>query len=313
MVVSETTSQQGAQRVAQQIENPIASPAPLPALSLVLGADKTALAREWRRYDRMLGPAGNRVLDVLKLAAGERVLDVGCGSGGVTLAAAHRVGGTGAAAGIDADSDAIHVARTRAREQLLGWATFAAADVERAELPGWAFDAIVSRFGITNVVDPAGALARLARCLVPGGRMAFVCWRAAADNAWYSLPRGVIESCFGAEVARGVNPCGLGARSFAFADRDRLEEWLSRAGFVEASIEPFDGPTWVGDDVDDALEFFFETDGRPLDDLLDQKRFALLTRELGKALSAHERSGGVWVPAAAWLVSARTGSTLLAG
>lgn len=266
---------------------------------------RTAAAREWRRYDRMLGPPGHRAVDAVSLAAGQRVLDVACAAGGCTLEAAHRVGRRGIAVGIDTDGDAIRAARTRAGEQLASWVTFAVADLERTELPVGAFDAVISRFGLANVRDPLRAFERLARGLVPGGRLAFACWRAAVENHWFTLPRRVVAECLGSASGRAVEASELGPRPFAFAERSALEGRLAAAGFSELRLEPFDDAIWIGDDVDDAVELFFETDGRVLDGLLDQRRFERVTRKLRRALAAYERADGVRVPAAAWIVSAR--------
>lgn len=57
--------------------------------------------REMDHYDTMLAPCGRRVLDAAMLAPGERVLDVGCGSGAMTLDAARAPGNAGHAVGID--------------------------------------------------------------------------------------------------------------------------------------------------------------------------------------------------------------------
>jgi SAM-dependent methyltransferase len=275
------------------------------ARSHATGADKTPLSREWRRFERMLGPAGHRMLDVARLRPGERVLDVACGPGGTTLEAAHRVGAGGAAAGVDTDVHAIRVAMSRAREQLLGWATFAVGDVEHAEFPRGVFHAIVSRFGISSVRAPRSLLARASGALAPDGRLVFVCWGSAQANAWHSLPRAVVTETFGPELAQALGPGAFGKRPFGLADRAALESLLGAQGFAEVSVEPFDAAVWMGDDVDDAVEFFYETEGRTLDDRLDQKSFERLTSGLRRALAPHARPDGVWLPAAAWIVAAR--------
>jgi ubiquinone/menaquinone biosynthesis C-methylase UbiE len=55
---------------------------------------------------------------------------------------------------------------------------FQMADASRAELPERAFDILFSRFGVMFFDDPAAAFAHMRRTLRPGGRVAFVCWRA---------------------------------------------------------------------------------------------------------------------------------------
>lgn len=291
------------QRIEQQIATVSAGAARWP-LTLV-GTRMTPVAKEWRRYDRMLGPAGRGVLEAARLSSGQRVLDVFAGTGGITLEAAHRVGPHGAAVGIDSELDPIQIARARAAEQLLSWVTFAVGDVEGAELPARVFDAVISRFGLSNVGDPGGALSRVAATLAPGGRIAFVCWRSASENLWYTLPRRIVAEYVGADCARAVEASAQGPRPFAFADRDQLAAWLRGAGYSAISIEAWNEPIWIGDDVDDAVEFFFETDARKLDERLDQRRFERLIRELRRAFAEHERADGVRVAAGTWIVSAR--------
>jgi hypothetical protein len=115
-----------------------------------------------------------------------------------------------------------------------------------------------------------------------------------------------VADTHGAEVATALARPTLSARAFALSERDAVARLLAGAGFAKIEIDAFDASVWVGDDVDDALEFFFETDGRPLDDRLDQKGIERLTAALRRELSAHERSDGVWLASSAWLVTAHS-------
>lgn len=265
--------------------------------------------REWRHYDRMLGPAGRMALDAARLVPGQRVLDVGSGAGGSALEAGHRVGKDGSVVGVEDDPAAVHVATLRAREQLLSWVRFAALDLARAELPQAAFDAVVSRFGTGRLHDPLRTFSRLAGALAPGGRLAFVALREGARCEWLDLPRRVVAEVLGAEPARSV---GAGTEhALTPIGSERARALLERAGFSAVELTPIEQPWWVGDDVDDAVEFFFETQGRALD--ASAEDFARLTRALGRALRPHARADGVWLPAAAWLVTARSPGLAPAG
>jgi ubiquinone/menaquinone biosynthesis C-methylase UbiE len=267
--------------------------------SAIVRARGSSLAKEWRRFDRMLGPIGQRALDALQLRQGERVLDVGCGAGGLSLAAAHRTSKSGCVIGIDVDRQAIEVARARAKEQLLTWTTFASGEPERSALPSSSFDAVVSRFGLSAASDPARALSRIGQTLAVGGRISILVWRGSSDTLWFELPRTIVAACFGAALLPAP-------RSFAPTDADHLRELCRSVGFGEVAVERVDFHAWAGDDVDDALEFFFETEGRLLDDRLDQKQFERLTAALKGAYAEHDRPDGVCLPASAWLVTART-------
>src|SRR5215469_2116859 len=72
------------------------------------------------RYDTMLQPFGEAVLAAASLSPGERVADVGCGNGALTIDAARRVGPTGMALGIDISTPMLDLARRRAKEAGVG-------------------------------------------------------------------------------------------------------------------------------------------------------------------------------------------------
>ena len=122
-------------------------------------------------YDTMLAPCGRRVLDAAILAPGERVLDVGCGSGAMTLDAARALGPGGRAVGIDLSSPMLEAARRRPEEVGLG-VEFLQGDAQtgRSSEP---FNAVISRFGVMFFDDPSTAFVNLLEPLRPGGRLVF--------------------------------------------------------------------------------------------------------------------------------------------
>ncbi len=268
-------------------------------LTPVTPGPRSAIAREWRRFERMLAPCGQRVLDRATLVPGQRVIDAGCGAGGLTLQAAHHVREPGLAIGVDPDPFAIAVASKRAREQALAQAHFALTPGSKplgTREP--VFDALVSRFGITRFSNPGATIAQLAAALVPGARVSLSLWRAPSENPWFSLPRRVVSETLGSVWAADESP-------FALGSRDAIERAARRAGLVEIQIEPCDFELWMGDDVDDALEFFFEVEGRSLDAGIDEPALRRLTAALRRAFAAHESASGVQLGAAAWLLTAR--------
>jgi ubiquinone/menaquinone biosynthesis C-methylase UbiE len=118
-----------------------------------------------RLLDAQLAPFGDAALARLPLAAGMRVLDVGCGCGDTTLRLADAVGPAGLALGVDVSAPML----ARARERSAGRAdvAFVEADAQTHAFEG-RFDALYSRFGVMFFDDPAAAFARLHAALVPG-------------------------------------------------------------------------------------------------------------------------------------------------
>ncbi|WP_442753656.1 class I SAM-dependent methyltransferase [Methylocystis sp. JAN1] len=103
---------------------------------------------------------------------GMRVLDVGCGMGDVSMAAARIVGASGSVVGVDRDPEGLNRARARASAAQLTNVEF-----RQAELPhidaNEKFDALVGRLVMIYFPDPAAALRELLRHVAPGGVVSF--------------------------------------------------------------------------------------------------------------------------------------------
>jgi ubiquinone/menaquinone biosynthesis C-methylase UbiE len=124
----------------------------------------TLLASEPVRFDEAVLVAAN-------IAAGTRVLDLGCGQGDLTLALLDR-GAT--VTSLDLSPGMLEIARQRVTLHGGGRAaTFVAAPVESTGLPSGSFDVIVGRW-ILHHVDLGPAAAELVRLLAPGGRAIFL-------------------------------------------------------------------------------------------------------------------------------------------
>src|SRR5581483_8757304 len=98
------------------------------------------------RLDAMLAQFGQAAIEAAAPAAGERVLDVGCGAGASSLALAAHVAAGGRVLGIDISEPLIARARALAPQDTP--VLFRVADATSAELPEAAFDILFSRFGV---------------------------------------------------------------------------------------------------------------------------------------------------------------------
>jgi SAM-dependent methyltransferase len=254
------------------------------------------------RYDRMNEPFTAMILEAAALRPGSHVLDVGCGCGGTTLAAARLVA-PGQAAGLDLSGPMLARARSGAEAAGLANAVFQQGDAQVHPLEPGRFGTVISRFGVMFFADPVAAFANLRSATRPGGRLVFVCWQPQAANQWLLVP--------GAALAEHVRPPdsapGDGPGMFAFADPDRLRPILAAAGWrdIEITSERRSILVGGGGSVDDAVQFLrTATMGRTMLAGVDAATAASALASLRAALTPHADADGVHLGAAVWLVQA---------
>ncbi len=249
------------------------------------------------QMDALLEPLSRAALDRAVVKAGDRVLDVGCGCGGTSLAMA-RAGAQ--VTGVDISAPMLAAARQRAAAEGLG-VDFVLADASTQHFAGDR-DVLFSRFGVMFFADPAGAFANLRTALVRGGRMAFVCWQAASANAWMAVPATAIASLL--PPTPPADPRAPGP--FAFADRAYLVGILGQAGFAEVQVAPIEADLLMGRTVDEAMLFTQKVGplSRPLAMLEGDARTQALDA-VRVIMQANERNGEVRLGARCWVVTAR--------
>jgi SAM-dependent methyltransferase len=254
---------------------------------------------EQEALDRALEPFGQAVLARAPALAGARVIDVGCGCGATTVALADKVGPSGHVLGVDISGAMLD--RARARTSALANVEFAQGDAQSWTFPPGA-DLVFSRFGVMFFQDPIAAFRNLAGALRPGGRAAFVCWRAFEDNPWVHVPFVAAEAVVPTRLTTAA-PDAPGP--FAFADRNRVETILAAAGLVEIAIEGFDHDVMTGADVERSTDLAMKSGptGRLLADASESTR-ALAREAILAAMKRHERGGGVTLAGRAWIVTA---------
>lgn len=184
------------------------------------GWDQAAAAYEplWRAQ---LAPAQRKLIDCAALAPGERVLDVACGTGLATLAAAEAVGPAGSVLGVDISDRMIDAAGARARG--IAHASFARMDGESLALPDASFDAVLCALGLMYMPEPAQALREMRRVLRPGGRVVVAVWGERSACGWSAL-FPIVDAFVASDV------CPL---FFSLGERGALARSCAEAGFRE--------------------------------------------------------------------------------
>jgi ubiquinone/menaquinone biosynthesis C-methylase UbiE len=257
-----------------------------------------------QRLDEGLQPFADGLFAAVRLQAGERVLDVGCGCGATTLEAAKRVAPEGRVVGIDISAIMLTRARERVRDLGLDNATFELLDAQSDPLPADGFDAIISRFGVMFFAHPETAFRNLLGAVRPGGRIAFVCWQKIDANPWMLLP--TLAAMRHVTVQRPADPNAPGP--FAFADAERVRGMMETAGWKDVAISRFEIPfsSGGGGSLDDAVDFMMEMGpaAPPLREA-DAATRAQVRQAIYETMKPYERNGGVLMDAAAWIFTAR--------
>ncbi|MGA0602141.1 class I SAM-dependent methyltransferase [Caulobacter sp. KR2-114] len=253
--------------------------------------------------DWQLAPLSRAAIDALAPREGEHILDIGCGAGATSLDLAWRIDPEGSVLGVDIAEPLLALARARADAAGYPQVRFALGDAQTHAFEPGAFDAAFSRFGVMFFADPTAAFRNIRRALRPGGRLAFVCWRAMADNPLMTLPMQAAAPVLDAPAAPPADPHAPGP--FAFADGERVRRILSEAGFADIAVTAHDERIGART-LDDALQTALRVGplGRALASQPDRRDAAVSA--VREALAAHAGPDGVLVPSATWIVTARS-------
>jgi SAM-dependent methyltransferase len=154
-------------------------------------------AEAWHRWgptlEAWLGPATQAMLDMAGVDDGARVLDVAAGAGGQTIAAARRVGPSGAVLATDISPAILEYAQAEANAHGLANVTTRVMDGEALDVEAGAFDAVISRVGLIYFPDQQKALGDMRRALRDGGRVAAIVYSTPDRNQFFSTPVSIIR------------------------------------------------------------------------------------------------------------------------
>jgi SAM-dependent methyltransferase len=194
------------------------------------------VASAWERRETEQWAATELVsrdlIDRLALQPGEVVLELAGGVGHTSLLAAEAVAPGGRVIATDFSPAMVEAARRLAETSGAAGVEHRVMDAQAIDLLDSSVDAVVCRWGLMLVEDPARVLSEVRRVLRPGGRFGCAVWASAAENPWAS----VVGRIF---VERGLmEPPGPGGPGmFSLAGEDRLEALLRDAGFESVAIE----------------------------------------------------------------------------
>ncbi|RZI77174.1 MAG: class I SAM-dependent methyltransferase [Variovorax sp.] len=246
-------------------------------------------------WQAQLAEAQAGLLAAAALQPGERVLDVACGTGCVTLAAARAVGSGGRVLGVDLSGAMVDTARQQAALQALPCVTFERMDAEQLALPDAGVDVVLCALGLMYMPDPERALREMRRVLRPGGRLVAAVWGERARCGW-----AAIFELVDAEVASEVCPfffrlgqTGALARACSDAQLEVLSQRRIDTALVYADAEEACEAAFAGGPVALAWSRF------------DEAVRARVRAGYVAALAPWRQGAGYWVPGEFVVVAAR--------
>ena len=184
--------------------------------------------------DQMFQPIEDLLTQSLPPTA-RRMLDIGCGTGATTLAAARRLSPDSNCAGIDISGPMIAAARERAA-QARSSAGFIQDDVQRHAFEPASYDSFISRFGVMFFDDPVAAFRNLRLAARGHATLHLVAWRSPEDNPFMTTAERSAAALLPQLPARVPDEPG----QFGFADRDRVNTILAHSGWHRIHIEAVD-------------------------------------------------------------------------
>ncbi len=188
----------------------------------------------WPKRERLTDAVSPYLLHTADVRTGQRVCDIGCGGGALTIAVAHAAAPDGRAVGIDISAPLLELARRRAEQSGAPNVRFVQIDVQTTPLDEAPFDLAVSQFGVMFFDEPTRAFGAIRRLLTAGGRFVFACWQGVEHNPWHVgtvlrplLPPPPVPP-------PGKSPAG----PFVLGDDEYVRDLLGAAGFAAVESTP---------------------------------------------------------------------------
>jgi SAM-dependent methyltransferase len=187
----------------------------------------------WPSRERLTEAVTPYVIAAAGVQPGQRVCDIGCGGGGLTITLGGMVGPDDEVVGYDLSAPLLELARRRTARAGRSNVRYVEADVQVSALNDAPYDLAVSQFGVMFFDEPTAAFAAIRRHLVSDGRFVFACWQSVERNPWHTSTalRNLLPPPRTPEL--GKSPVG----PFALGDEEYVRELLEAAGYtgVESS------------------------------------------------------------------------------
>jgi SAM-dependent methyltransferase len=181
----------------------------------------------WTEREKLTAAVSPVLLRAIGARAGQRVCDVGCGGGSLTLELAGTVAPEGDVVGVDISAPLLELARSRAGASTPTNVRFVEMDMQTSHLEQGPFDAVVSQFGVMFFDEPLVAFRAIRRRLTGEGRFVFACWQDCERNPWHV--RTALRTLLPPPATPGLGKSPVGP--FVLGDDEYVRDVLTDAGF----------------------------------------------------------------------------------
>src|SRR5262245_49689673 len=267
-------------------------------------AQTRAWADDYQAIDRLFAGLTPIALDQAAPKTGERVIDIGCGSGTTVLELAARVGPSGYVLGADVSKPSVEKARERIAAAGVHQAEIMLCDASSHIFAADSFDLVFSRFGVMFFADPLATFANIRKSMKANGRLALAVFRTPQENTWATATIAAVRHLLPPITPPGPEEPG----QFSWGDARRVHRILEGAGFQDVSLTPHDPPMALAGPggAAEAASFMSRVGPvvRAMGEASEEQR-----REVRAALETffrrHEGPQGVALQGAIWIVTAR--------
>ena len=251
--------------------------------------------------DKMLGPLGHHAIKILNPKSGEKILDIGCGTGSTSQSLSKLVGENGLITGIDISEPILRFAKNQLENRNIKNIDFIQEDAQTFNLSNFNYDAIFSRFGIMFFEDPFFAFKNIKKSLNSKGRITFICWSTREENDWITLSSKVASQFL--ELPPKNNPREPGP--FAFEEYSYIKEILTKSGWKNINIKNHKENIIVGKTLDHAAAFLSKMGPMSVPfENSNEKTKAKVIEALKECYSKYLIPKGVEFHFSTWIVSA---------
>ena len=268
----------------------------------------SAATRPWAEQhepiDQLFAGLTQVALDLAAPQPGERVIDIGCGSGTTVLELATRVGPSGYVLGADISKRSVERARKRIAAVGIRQAEVTLADASTYAFTTSSFDLAFSRFGVMFFSDPVASFTNLHNGMKLGGRLALAVFRTPNENGWATAPLAAIRHLLPPLTPPGPEEPG----QFSWADPIRVRRILKAANFREISLTPYDPAMLLASPgrAAEAADFAMSV-GPVVRSTVNasQQQRETVRSSLEAFFKSQDNPKGIVLPGAIWVVRAR--------